>query len=338
MKPIKYIKPIYCEPKISKKGTIIKLFILISFFISMMQLFGLSRDYINYDIFFTNIRSAGFGYIGAQRFELLFSFISWGLTLFIESNLLVYAILVCFSLSIKGFVMFSIVPSWRIMLFVSLFYFARFFPLHEMTQIRAAIAISFLLLSMTYSFESKKKMSLLFGLAALGFHLSSIVFIPFIYFYRKWRRSEIILLGLLVLILSFCLNELILRILAEKVQIVLSYISAGPDVYKRINPFSSAVLLDLITIICGFCFWKKATDQMRHIIFLQIIGLAIYWGFGSFGVFAHRWREMISVFWIICFAQALLIKGMMRWSFTILGIVNIFFYSYLTFSSRYAIF
>lgn len=338
MNQIKTIKPGCYEPKISKKNTVIKLLILMSFFISMMQLFGLSRDYMSYDLFFTNIRSFGFEYIFAQRFEPLFSFISWGLTLFIENNLLVYTIFVFFSLSIKGLAMFSIVPSWHIMLFISMFYFARFFPLHEMTQIRAAIAISFLLLSMKYSFESKKKMSLLFGLTALGFHFSSFIFIPFIYFFRKWEKLEIILLGTLILLLSLCLNQYILRLVAEKVQTASFYISGGPDVYKRINPFNSAVLLDLFMIICGFFFWKKSTVQMRHILFLQIIGLAIFWGFGVFGVFAHRWREMISVFWILYFAQALIMKGMIRWSFGLLGIVNIFFYSYLTFFSRHAIF
>lgn len=283
---------------ISKKKILLTFFIFLAFFVSLTSLLGVSRDYLNYDNFFSETRNYGFEYLITHRFEPIFCFFSYFFVFMIDNNLLIYAFFVIVSLWLKGIVLVKNNVSLCIMFLIIIFYTARFFPLLEMTQIRAALSASFLLLAMQYSMNAKKNMSLLMFTFAVGFHMSSIILLPFLLYIKTPKRFSILIISIMILFFGFFLKDLLIELLSEHIKIISIYARQGVAGFGgRANPINSAVILDVLTIITGLCLWKKSTIQMKHMLFLQIMGLMIFWSFYNYAVFAHRWRELVSVFW-----------------------------------------
>ena len=153
---------------------------------------------VNYDSFFSTARRFAFDFefLETTRIEPIFTFLTWLSASFTKNNLLIYSFFVCLSLWVKGIAVSQVRNSWPVMFFVALFYGARFFPLLEMTQIRAALSSSFLLLAMKYSLTRHKKKSIFFSAISMGFHMSSSIAIPFVFLKKTPRRSYIFLISL----------------------------------------------------------------------------------------------------------------------------------------------
>lgn len=317
------------------------IFVAIAFFIVITQLFGVSRDYTNYDSFFSTARRFAFDFefLETTRIEPIFTFLTWLSASFTKNNLLIYSFFVCLSLWVKGIAVSQVRNSWPVMFFVALFYGARFFPLLEMTQIRAALSSSFLLLAMKYSLTRHKKKSIFFSAISMGFHMSSSIAIPFVFLKKTPRRSYIFLISLGILATSLFLKDFLIEVLSAHLKVIAMYASQGSTGFgERVNPVNSAILLDMAMIAITFLFWNKSTLVMRRMVFLQVIGLMVFWSFHNYAVLAHRWRELISVFWVFFFARALALKGNEKYIYLILCIINIVFYLHLFFFSRHAIF
>jgi hypothetical protein len=325
--------------KTSKRKALSRIICLLAFFVVLYQVFGESKDFKNYEIFFENARFSGIEYLFTQRFEPLFSFLGWGISSLLQNNFVVYGVLVFFSLWIKSIALIPFIPSWRILLLIAVFYGTRFFPLHELTQIRAALSSSFLLLAMKYSLTRHKKKSIFFSAISMGFHMSSSIAIPFVFLKKTPRRSYIFLISLGILATSLFLKDFLIEVLSAHLKVIAMYASQGSTGFgERINPVNSAILLDMAMIAITFLFWNKSTLVMRRMVFLQVIGLMVFWSFHNYAVLAHRWRELISVFWVFFFARALALKGNEKYIYLILCIINIVFYLHLFFFSRHAIF
>lgn len=327
--------------RVSKKTTILNFFLITAFAVSVAQLFGVSRDYLNYSNFFSTVRALNFSFeiFHMTRFEPLFTFLSSVFVSLTESNLLVYALLVFFSLWIKSIAILQTTHSWRIIFIICLFYAARFFPLLEMTQIRAAISSSFLFFAFYFSLREQRKWSILMSFLSVGFHMSSVIVIPFVLFITPPRRLYVFFISMAFLITGFFLKDILIGILSSHFRVIALYASRGAAGFgEQVNPINSAVILDFAMIITALYFWNNSTVLMRQMVFLQIISLMIFWSFYNYGVFAHRWRELISVFWVFFFSHALVLKGNKKYIFLIFIVINIGFYHYLYFFSRHAIF
>lgn len=325
--------------KTSKRKALSRIICLLAFFVVLYQVFGESKDFKNYEIFFENARFSGIEYLFTQRFEPLFSFLGWGISSLLQNNFVVYGVLVFFSLWIKSIALIPFIPSWRILLLIAVFYGTRFFPLHELTQIRAAISCSFLLLATSYSLRNQGKKTIIAGLCAVGFHMSSVIFIPFIMYFKKWKKSNMLFFCLIIFLGILLVKNILISFLGEHITIVSIYTRKGPDGFGgTINPFNLSVLLDLVMIFCGLFFWKDSSKETRHLLFLQVLGLFIYWGFWDFLLFANRWRQMITVLWLLYLPQMIYKKGIVAYIFIGLILLNLVFYSKMYFFSEYMIF
>jgi hypothetical protein len=190
---------------------------------------------------------------------------------------------------------------------VAAFYFFRYFPLHELTQLRAACAIALILVGAIFLWERTLSFGLFFCAAALLFQISAAAIIPAL-FITTSKRAKILLITFLVFVLISVYTRLFTTYLTEYIPILLSYQAHGFSEIKP-NPFSIALLIDWIMIIVSLVIWDRLTLLMKRIILLQLIGIAIYYGGMEFGVIAHRVRELYSVLWVFFVADGLRLRA-----------------------------
>jgi hypothetical protein len=322
---------------VSKKSIVIKCFIITVFLVAVFQLFGVSKDYENYARFFSETREYGFSYVKNHRFEPLFSYLSFVFSSVFKNNVIVYSLLAVLSLWIKGFALRRVSRNGFILFVALAFYVVRFFPLHEMTQIRASFAASFLILAMVYKNQQKSLKSLLCGIATIGFHFSSLVFVPFACYLKKhWRKRDVFYLSIGFFVSLSITKVFLLDFLAAHISKLAIYQSL--EYGGKASWHARTVILDILLIICGFSFWKRSDNLMRQILFLQVLGILLYYVFLDYAVLAHRLRELLSVFWVLYFPLALNKRGNIRLVMSILIFLNIVVYGQLYFASVHQIF
>ncbi|MDX2463897.1 MAG: EpsG family protein, partial [Porticoccus sp.] len=254
--------------------------------------------------------------------------ISLAIAPIVQNDLIVYSLFAMSALWIKIYVIRQLVATWSILLLIILFYGSRFFPLFELTQIRVALATSFIVLAFLMVTKGRVKFALLFSTISIGFHFSSIVFLPFIVF-RKWHFASVISIFFITLLTLAFFSSYTLDQLSGTLLVIAMYDEVGFG--DKVNPLAVTVLLDLIMVLVGLVYWRHATQLMRQMLALQLMGVAIFYGVSEYAVLAHRFREMISVGWVLYLAHAFQIKGMCRCYFYMLVIVNIALYVFLFF-------
>ena len=299
---------------------------LVAFFISRYQIFGESPDYVGYDLFFDSLRSSGFDIFWETRFEPGFAILGLALVALVSSNLVVYGLIGAIAVFLKGLVVNLFSSNRAVFCALVIFYFARFFPLHELTQLRVALAAAMLLVAAACLWNGKKALGLMACLVALTFHVSAIIVIPFL-FVQATRRWKAVLAGVFVFVCIFFGVDLLINELTSSVPLVDMYQHAGFGEVP--NPLSAALLLDWATIIAGLGMWNRLPLAMKRVLLLQLIGMAIFYSTSDFAVASHRIREFFTVFWLIFFAQGLQIGSVGKAVSAVFLIVNVGLYSYL---------
>ena len=174
---------------------IILCIVLFAAFVSYWQLLGNNRDYANYiEIFSTDFSVEPFFLMLRDVFGLQQE---WGYKL-------VALGVVILSLSIK----FYAVQQFKYFYYFVVVYLLGFFILHDYTQIRLSLALTVLLWT---TLVLKKNRLLSFVLPVL-FHYSTIIFLSK-YLRRFISTNKLLVIGLLVLMVSVQLSELMLSVL-----------------------------------------------------------------------------------------------------------------------------
>lgn len=265
--------------KFSKKILAIIFLSLILSVFSGLQFFGQSKDAEQYRLFFENIDSELLG-----RFEPLFQLA----TLYIKSginNFSFYLFVLCItSLYLK----FYVLKNFRNFKTSILLYLLILFPLHELTQIRVSLALSFIYLSLLFLYQKNDRsirVALLF-IAAILFHYSTLIFFPIILFWRHLKNRKPIFwvfLGALFLMLiklyiieySSILNPTLLAVESTEA-----------------NIFSSRNILLFLVLLIGAIRWKEIMVDLRPFWFISLYGFVLWGIFYDAPVFAHRFFEM----------------------------------------------
>ncbi len=181
-----------------------------------------------------------------------------------------------------------------------LIYFSGIFFLHDMNQIRAGVAIGFLLLSIPYIVERNIKIYFLLVLIAVLFHYSAIIFVLF-YFVDSKRINQgnyllIILVPIILCLLKLDLISLLCKfefgIFSEKIR---AYSELQKTVHSKINIFNFGVLLQIIVSLF-FIMNVERTENKYAVILTKIscFGIAFFYLFSSAPVIAFREFELLS--------------------------------------------
>lgn len=306
------------------------LFVLTSILISISQIFGISPDYAEYGDFFDVARKEGLETFSISRFELGFDALSVILSSLFSSNLIVYTTFVACLMLMKGWVINAYALSVKFFMVAALFYFVRYFPLHDLTQLRAACAITLMLVGSTLIWRENFLFGSLICVSALAFHYSSAVVIPAL-FLQANKRWMVIAIACVVFAGTYIFSELLTGYLANFIGILDSYRNNGFGEVVP-NPFAIQLLIDWVMIFASLCIWRHLTTVMKRVILLELIGMAIFYGGIEFAIIAHRIREFYSVFWLLFVIVGVQQKSTRLLTYSFIAI-SLLFYSYIFFLS-----
>lgn len=305
---------------------LILFFSFIGFLISVTHVLGESPDYSQYDYFLDLVRSEGLYILSSSRFEPMFSILSLGLTAIISSNVLVYSFIVAAAMFLKGSVIKKVTTSNKIFLIVALFYLIRYFPLHELTQLRVACAIALVLVGAKLLWSGRLLFGILICVLSVAFHMSAAAIIPAL-FVNTTKRWQVLFIAFSVFILITFFSGMLQSYLANVILVFQGYQTAGFGESKP-NPFAIQLLIDLVMIAFSLVVWRRLSLIMKRIVFLELIGMAVFYGAIEFAVIAHRVREFYSVFWVFFVADGLQHKTLKLETYGFV-FISIIFYLYI---------
>jgi len=302
----------------------------------------LGADFLNYANIFEIARSTTILEVFTQRYEPLFLLLTSLLASLTADDVIVFAALMAISTAMKVSAIHSFSRSRQVSGLVLAWYALRFFPLHELTQIRIALALGLWLLALTMR-NSISAYSL--AIAAVLMHYSTAILFPVVWAWRaverspeKYRRIELrLLLGGIGVV---ALVGISLRPLLDQLSLIFSIL----DIYSndgfgedRVNPFSIAVILDSLMLLTA---WLVASNDTRSRFWMTILtlSLATFYVLFDFPVLAHRIREMFGICWLPYLAYSLRQRGLPGLHAQLVVCISIPAYIYLDFFGTFALF
>ncbi len=269
------------------------LFIIVFFMsvFSALRIFGYDRDYLNYQKYYD---LAAFGH--DTRFEPGFEFFTnlIKVTLGSEGFVLYLFILALVSLSFK----FSILSRGRYFLFIVLIYSLLIYPLHEMMQVRIALASGIIFYALYLSINSglsllKKILWILLGLSC---HYSVLVIAPFVLWPKLFYKRSLLLLMFMALIPALLIfysiqNVITLDVITEYVPLLVIYL----EYEDAPNPISTRMITFVIILILGVLYIKNLPEYSLPWLYMSFLGIGLFYGLISIPPLAHRFLE-ITIF------------------------------------------
>jgi hypothetical protein len=276
---------------------------------------GQSRDFENYAEYFAEARTVALrsgALLIEQRFEPVFAVLASALApLFSDVSALALLAALAFFLKWGALARLS---AGRLAFWGALvFYLVRFAPLHELTQIRLAIAMGLWMLALTQ--VRRPAFWLLLLLFPLT-HYSTLVLVPLTWAWRMlvlrpeaYQRVERLVwpsaLGCVVAV--GILMETVLQPLAALFSILDFYANTGFG-EDKVNVFNVPTLLNMGFWLL-FVTLRKSTPAQRFWLWTQLLAFCIFFAARDFPVIAHRMNEMLSLAWVIYLANTLSLRG-----------------------------
>jgi len=319
------------------------LWILVSMLIALIvltQVLGESQDWENYSGIFDAIRADGMQAEAVERLEVGFVWVSKLLIDLSFSNLEVYAIFAAASVALKCAAI-NRFSSGAVAFFLAIiFYLVCFAPLHELTQLRAAVSIALLFYSYALLMSGRVFSAVFFAAVAVVFHLSAVVLYPLffmVYLCQKGvfapTRAKAVCLGLGTYVFASLLVASLIAYFGDFLLIAAAYQDLGFG-EAAVNPFSPFVLLNLGVVASGLVLWPALTPNMRYIIIFQLAGAAVFFATPGFQVVAFRIYELLQSFLVFFVADGVRSRDLLIRLLTVgFTITSIAAYSYIYFFS-----
>jgi hypothetical protein len=272
---------------------------IIVFFLSVisgLRIFGFDRDYFNYLRYFIKTSfedlsrfEPGF-HLFTNLFKLIFGSESFPLFLFVLTF-------------IALFLKFSILSRLRYFPLFVVIYFMLILPLHEMMQIRAALAtgVIFYALFLSSSLELSFIKRILWALLGVSMHYSVIVLAPLVLFSEFFMKRSLFFMILVlvippsIILFSLEIIDIIFYFLPQNLPLNKLLFEFYLQMASDVNLFSSRA----ITLVTLFLIGAWNINYFpRHLLpwfYMSVIGIGLFFGLQSIPVFAHRFLE-ITVF------------------------------------------
>lgn len=275
---------------ISKNRLLLFIFVLGFSLLAAVRFLGIDRDFYQYLYFFNDL---SLPYDG--RFESGFVYFSFIIKKLTRSFTVLLFFVAFFSLIVKLYLILKLPNFW----YWLIIYFLMLFPLHEMTQMRAAMAIGlgYLALHLSINRVGRVLPFLLFLLAAT-FQSSILILLPFFLFPAFLARFDWrIFFSVVFLPVAFLYPSI--EYLSYLNPMVLTALNSINE--EKANPFSALNILLILIVIIGVSSAKKLPASKLPWLYLSSMGLGLWYGFMSIPVFAHRLLEITIFsyfFWI----------------------------------------
>lgn len=239
------------------------------------------------------------------RYEPLFVFISYSLSLLNSQNfILLFLIFSFFGVFYKIilFKRYSYIPLLSLLL-----YFISFFFNSDLAQIRQSVAITFFLISIIYLEKDKKTLSLVFIIISILFHYSSLINILVFILYFIYKNITIksnfyFLFFILIISILYSLIDI-------KLSSYISQLMPFDVISKKITSYANSEyamsigfgISDIIRIITCLLIYtliipkKKNRDRILFFSFLYIFGCILYFILKNEGILASRLTSYYKV-------------------------------------------
>jgi hypothetical protein len=264
-----------------------------------------SRDFVGYDNYFYDLRVYGMSIVEFHRFEPLFAAVSLPLVQLLSNNLLVYTTLLMVVFYLKLRALSQLCSSGLVFFSLYILYMARFAPLHELTQIRIALALAIWIYALTQTHQRRFWLLLVvFPLA----HYSTLTLIPFTLAWYLLRQCRNIYLKVEVFYWFVAVS-----ILIGTVPIISALVDQSVNIFttvnnqqisginnKKVNLYAIPILFDLgflgLFSMAGLV--MRTTPEQRFWLWMQFVGIVIFYISSDFPVFAFRLHEIFSLSWV----------------------------------------
>ena len=229
------------------------------------------------------------------RFELGFVLLAFFSKFVLHTDYYIFASMITSVALVIKFFSFRFL---RYPLFAMIFYVMNWYPLHEYTQIRAAIAISILFLSVEYIFQ--KRLIIFVGLSILAaFFHSSVIMVSGILFLAYQVRTRSLLAGFIIVCgtasVAPFLFVLGLPYLTQLNPLLPAYLeNVGAE--NLPNFLSGANILTVLFLVFVAFSGTLNNERRRTFFLISCAGLAVFVGFSGIPVLAHRLKEALLVF------------------------------------------
>ena len=319
-----------------KNNYLLFFIVLLLSFLAGFRDMSVSKDYQNYQNVFTNIYEItdnGFYYLLA--FEPGFVAIVVIFRKIFESN---YGLAIMFfyalaSLTLKVFTInrFSINPYLTL-----LFYFSYFFLLHEMTQIRIALAAGIFLISLIPFLKEKRTTFLGLILVATCFHYSAIFFLIILVFnttkFNKKLYAAILVLSLILGVFQLPVLNLLGNFDPSGFSTKLTtYIEISENGSIAVNVFNSLNIMNILC--CSYLIMRVKNEELikdkKLILFLKcnILSIFLLSFLSGAPAFAMRFNQLFSIAQIFLFTYLVQYLPFKKLNIFILVLVaGLFFY------------
>lgn len=304
------------DPDARRPGPLVALALAFGLSLPLLAVVSSGPDFLNYADFFVLVRQGGWDAASEQRFEPAFAVTALLVAQLFDSDIVTFAVLMCAGLAIKLYVLGRATTTRLALCLVVLLYFARFLPLHELTQLRIALALAFAMLAVV------RCRGLTFWIAVtagLLMHYSVIVLMPILLLWRmldhspaRYTRHEYLLwlsaMGIVAtvgLTIQHFLEPLSLAFVTLDMY---SNAGFGDD---RVNPLSLSVLVDAMLLLTALPLTVNR-PRLRFWWWVQAMALTLFFVLADFPVLAHRTREMLNVYWVFYVGTALQYRGLVR--------------------------
>ena len=271
--------------------------ILVLIFTAALRTPNSDRDYQNYLDFFNKAPD-----LIIEPFFILISVLIK--STFGNSYILLFFSFSLLSLSLKYFAIKRLTELWFISAFI---YFSYFFILHDLTQIRAGVASSFLFLLVPVIFDRKPILFILLCISAICFHYSAIIFLPLWFVNKGFGRTFLYLLIPLGYLFYFLNFDLFFSLPFESINSKLSVYKTLQDhdtEREKINVFNFFFLLKILIfylLLFKFNYLYNINKYFGIIISIYGLSLFSFLFFSKMPIVSFRIYELLGVIEILVF-------------------------------------
>lgn len=261
--------------------------------------FGMPRDYLEYREYFDLVRARGCGEALARRFEPGFALaICWLAKLDGITSELTFALVAAAGLALK-LPLLRKAGSFAWCAYI--LYFCRFFPLHELMQLRAGLSIGILYWGIYWIIGSQRLLGTTSHLLAASFHFSAPIISGLSLMVYRVRARTSALLSVLVV------GGITAGYLVQALQIASEYRVAGSFTFKQseslvVNTASVGLWFDLALFGAWLSQWSELDEHQRVFLAVFGIGFGVIFSATAYPVVAWRLAEMTEP--ALCFLIA----------------------------------
>ncbi len=255
--------------------------------------FGAGRDYGFYGVFFDHIGVSRD--IGHDRYELGFTGLAYLFKSLGASYAVYAATLAATSLAIKFRLIYR---HTRWPLLAILAYCGIFYPVHEYTQIRAAVAIAFMLIAIHEYLEGRYWPTAVWLVLGMLFHTQVALVAIVMAIFWMFRQGPIVAVaggvGLLLLGTALTIPALTQEVVTAFLPQLLEQVIGSSD-FDTFNFLNGPNILSMATILTLLVLGDVVDRAQYYYLFSCAIGLILYYLLADFPVFATRFNDMLSV-------------------------------------------